>query len=281
MTSASSAGRPSTRQTIRASGTRAPAMPNKSDREVQRTGFQLRTRRHPCSTREGSTSPAPATTGYTAIVERGRVGVPLRLPQPEGSVARRCSLTPGSGVPRTGARAASALVGKRARPNTNCVTEDGRDGRSTRVDRATSRGDAWARAQAARGRARSSCSPARRRRHRWLPARPHAAPAPTTSANPAAAPAPAAAAAPSAGAAAVSITKFTFSPATITVAPGQPITWTNADPVAHTTTSNDKAWDSGGLQPGATFTTTLTQPGTYEYHCTIHPFIHGTVVVQG
>jgi YVTN family beta-propeller protein len=98
----------------------------------------------------------------------------------------------------------------------------------------------------------------------------------------ASAPAPAAqAAAAATNAASVSITKFAFSPPSITVAAGQPVTWTNADPVAHTTTSDDKLWDSGPIQPGTSFTTTLMQPGTYQFHCSIHPFMHGTVVVQG
>jgi plastocyanin len=74
----------------------------------------------------------------------------------------------------------------------------------------------------------------------------------------------------------VSIDKFAFVPATITVAAGQSVTWTNADPVAHTTTSDDKVWDSGSLSPSGTFTATFSQPGTYAYHCTIHPFIRGT-----
>jgi YVTN family beta-propeller protein len=87
--------------------------------------------------------------------------------------------------------------------------------------------------------------------------------------------------APAPDSAAVAITKFAFSPPTITVAVGQSITWTNTDPIAHTTTSNDMLWDSGPVQPGTTFGTTLMQPGTYEYHCTIHPFMHATVVVQG
>ena len=86
---------------------------------------------------------------------------------------------------------------------------------------------------------------------------------------------PAAAAAPN-----VSIASFAFAPATITVKPGQAITFTNSDPVAHTSTSADGAWDSGDIAPGATFATTLDQPGTYAYHCSIHPFMQATVVVQ-
>jgi YVTN family beta-propeller protein len=90
---------------------------------------------------------------------------------------------------------------------------------------------------------------------------------------------------PSAGAstadsASVSIGKFAFAPASITVKPGQAITFTNNDPVAHTSTSSTGAWDSGDIAPGGSFTTTLQQPGTYAYHCSIHPFMQATVVVQ-
>ena len=81
-------------------------------------------------------------------------------------------------------------------------------------------------------------------------------------------------------AAAVSIARFAFVPATITISAGQSITWTNSDPVDHTATSDDAIWDSGALGPNATFSSAFPQPGTYAYHCTIHPFIRGTVVVQ-
>jgi plastocyanin len=88
------------------------------------------------------------------------------------------------------------------------------------------------------------------------------------------------AAAPQGEPTAVNIAKFAFVPATITISAGQSITWTNTDPVDHTTTSNDRVWDSGPLSPNATFSMTFSQPGTYAYECTIHPFIRGTVVVQ-
>jgi len=79
---------------------------------------------------------------------------------------------------------------------------------------------------------------------------------------------------------AVNIAKFAFVPATITISAGQSITWTNTDPVDHTTTGNNNAWDSGAMLPNATFSMTFAQPGTYAYECTIHPFIRGTVIVQ-
>lgn len=77
----------------------------------------------------------------------------------------------------------------------------------------------------------------------------------------------------------VSIGKFAFNPATIAVKVGQSITFTNNDPVAHTSTNG--TWDSGEIAPGGSFTTTVQQPGTYAYHCSIHPFMQATVVVDG
>jgi YVTN family beta-propeller protein len=80
---------------------------------------------------------------------------------------------------------------------------------------------------------------------------------------------------------AVNISKFAFSPASITISAGQSVTWTNSDPVAHTTTSDDgMSWDSGNLSPKATFSTTFSRPGTYTFHCDVHPFMQGTVVVR-
>jgi plastocyanin len=77
------------------------------------------------------------------------------------------------------------------------------------------------------------------------------------------------------------IAGFAFSPATIEVAPGTTVTWTNADAAPHTSTGKNGAWDSGTLAPGASFSVTFRTPGTYEYACMIHPFMHGTVVVGG
>lgn len=83
-----------------------------------------------------------------------------------------------------------------------------------------------------------------------------------------------------AGAVSVAIGKFAFAPNSITVKAGQAVTFTNNDPVAHTSTSADGGWDSGEIPAGSSYTTTLQQPGTYTYHCSIHPFMQGTVVVQ-
>lgn len=78
----------------------------------------------------------------------------------------------------------------------------------------------------------------------------------------------------------VSIVDFTFSPASITVNTGDTVTWMNTGSATHTATSDAGAFDSGLLKPGAGFSFTFSQPGTFTYHCNVHPNMHGTVVVQ-
>jgi plastocyanin len=80
----------------------------------------------------------------------------------------------------------------------------------------------------------------------------------------------------------ISIANFTFSPATLTVSPGTQITVTNNDTTTHTLTAvTGKAWDTGDIGVGKTATFTApAKPGTYQYICTIHPFMKGTLTVR-
>jgi plastocyanin len=71
-----------------------------------------------------------------------------------------------------------------------------------------------------------------------------------------------------------------FAPDALTVAAGTTVTWTNTDSIPHTSTSDAKGWDSGIVGPGQQYSVSLQTPGTYSYHCTIHPGMVGTVVVQ-
>jgi plastocyanin len=91
--------------------------------------------------------------------------------------------------------------------------------------------------------------------------------------------------APSAGAQgktmAVSIKNFAFNPPNTTVSAGTTVTWVNNDQVPHTVTANDGAFDSGTLQPGQSYSFTFDKPGTYAYHCNIHPYMTATVTVSG
>jgi plastocyanin len=78
---------------------------------------------------------------------------------------------------------------------------------------------------------------------------------------------------------AVAIKGFAFSPANITVKVGTTVTWTNQDQDAHTVTATGGAFGSQALNTGAHYTFTFTKPGSYDYLCTIHPFMTATVVV--
>jgi LPXTG-motif cell wall-anchored protein len=77
----------------------------------------------------------------------------------------------------------------------------------------------------------------------------------------------------------VTIADFSFSPASITIQAGDTVTWVNNGPSAHTATANNGAFNTGVLQKGHSASHTFTKAGTYSYICSIHPFMHGTVVV--
>jgi plastocyanin len=65
---------------------------------------------------------------------------------------------------------------------------------------------------------------------------------------------------------------------TVVVKAGTTVTWVNKDNTQHTSTSDSGLWDSGILQTGQSFSHTFTSPGTYPYHCNVHPMV-GTIVV--
>ena len=78
----------------------------------------------------------------------------------------------------------------------------------------------------------------------------------------------------------VTIQGYAFSPNSITVVIGvnNTVTWTNNDAVTHTVTSDNKTF-SGDVRPGNTFTFTFTAAGVFPYHCSIHAFMTGEVIV--
>lgn len=79
---------------------------------------------------------------------------------------------------------------------------------------------------------------------------------------------------------AVSIRDFGFSPATLTVKVGDKVTWTNQDAVGHSATADDNSFDTGILQQGQSGSTSFTKAGTYTYHCSVHPSMRATIIVQ-
>jgi plastocyanin len=78
----------------------------------------------------------------------------------------------------------------------------------------------------------------------------------------------------------VEIQGFAFHPATITVAPGTKVKVTNRDATTHTLTAMGGTFETGPLNGGASaLITAPLSPGTYAYHCNIHPFMHGVLQV--
>jgi plastocyanin len=73
-----------------------------------------------------------------------------------------------------------------------------------------------------------------------------------------------------------------FQPNNITVKPGTTVRWTNRGAHGHTVTSHHNLFDSGDIQPGATYSATFTHPGTYHYYCRHHTgeAMRGAIVVQ-
>jgi plastocyanin len=78
----------------------------------------------------------------------------------------------------------------------------------------------------------------------------------------------------------VKIDNFSFGPATLTVAAGTTVTWTNRDDIPHTVVSDDKVFKSKVLDTDEKFSFTFTKPGTFGYFCSIHPKMTGKVVVE-
>jgi plastocyanin len=76
-----------------------------------------------------------------------------------------------------------------------------------------------------------------------------------------------------------------FLPATITINPGESVTFSNNDSAAHTSTAGTPAdgpngvWDSSLIMMNSAYTTPALSEGTYPYFCMVHPWMTGTVIV--
>jgi len=75
----------------------------------------------------------------------------------------------------------------------------------------------------------------------------------------------------------IKIANFAFNPGVTTVSAGTSVTWTNNDDDAHSVAADNKAFRSNPLDTGDSYT--FTTPGTYAYHCGLHPQMVGKVVV--
>jgi amicyanin len=78
----------------------------------------------------------------------------------------------------------------------------------------------------------------------------------------------------------VSVKGFRYAAPTLTIKAGTTVTWTNLDEEPHTVASDGGAFRSGALDTNERFSFRFTAPGTYPYHCTLHPYMTGSIVVE-
>jgi len=100
----------------------------------------------------------------------------------------------------------------------------------------------------------------------------------TAAASPASAGACATAPAGAAATVNASIKNLKFSPDPIEAKVGDVVAWKNDDSPSHTVTMDDGSCDTGTISPGSTAMLVFTAPGTYTYHCKIHPSMTGFTV---
>ena len=79
---------------------------------------------------------------------------------------------------------------------------------------------------------------------------------------------------------AVTIENFRFVPATLKIAAGSSITWTNKDEDVHTVMDAGGAFRSAALDEGQSFTFTFAKPGVYRIACSLHPQMSESIVVE-
>jgi plastocyanin len=78
----------------------------------------------------------------------------------------------------------------------------------------------------------------------------------------------------------VAIENIQFSPAVLLVHRGDRIVWLNKDLFPHTVTATGKAFDSGSIEPGGSWTYAANKVGEFSYGCIFHPTMKGSLRVQ-
>ncbi len=78
----------------------------------------------------------------------------------------------------------------------------------------------------------------------------------------------------------IQIKNYSYSPESITVKVGDKVTWINQDSVGHSATADDNSFDTGVLSTGQSMNVTFSKAGTFSYHCSVHPSMKATIIVQ-
>ena len=94
---------------------------------------------------------------------------------------------------------------------------------------------------------------------------------------------------PSTNAKEIILKDVAFSPKELTIPAGTTVKWVNKEEMPHDVTGKEKAWQStggmGAMKMGMSYSKTFTEPGTYEYYCTLHSSgpgngMSGKIIVQ-
>jgi len=80
-------------------------------------------------------------------------------------------------------------------------------------------------------------------------------------------------------------TNTCYIPSKISIRQGESVTWLNEDAAFHSVTSGtyenpNGMFDSGYLDPNESFSIKFEESGTFDYFCTLHPWMKGKVVVE-
>jgi plastocyanin len=78
----------------------------------------------------------------------------------------------------------------------------------------------------------------------------------------------------------VKIDNFTFAPQRMVIKAGTTVTWINQDDIPHTVAATDKSFRSKVLDTDDKFSFKFTTAGVFEYFCSLHPHMTGTIVVE-
>ena len=78
----------------------------------------------------------------------------------------------------------------------------------------------------------------------------------------------------------VTISNFAFGPAEVTISVGDTVTFVNGDDTIHSVVADDGSFHSDGLDTDDKFTQAFAKAGTVAYHCGLHPFMKGTIIVK-
>lgn len=78
----------------------------------------------------------------------------------------------------------------------------------------------------------------------------------------------------------ITIEAFSYTPDPVTVKVGTTVTWVNNDADPHSATADNGVFNTDILEQGESGSVTFSTPGEYTYHCSIHPNMTGTIIVE-